>query len=160
MGKGKEFNILYLQWKIGGVVLKVMRWKEYEIAISRVIFDDPSWIFEELSEYMQVTSVKCWEQVMFATILALKSFERGTKKAKTVKGEILLRLAGTLQIDRAIMKVGVKKGENFLVVFGRDAGRVLQEFLKKSSLREIPFSDCNKEELKMLFEEAAIVDVL
>jgi len=160
LGKGKEFNILYLQWKIGGVILKVIKWEDYEIAISRVMLDDISWIFRELSEYMQVTSVECWEQVVFATILSLKSFKCGTNKAKTVKGEILLRLAGTLQIGEAITKVGAKKGENFLVVFGRDAGRVLQEFLKKNSLKEVPFSDCNREEVKMLFEEAAIVDVL
>ncbi|MBO8174345.1 MAG: KEOPS complex subunit Cgi121 [Thermococcus sp.] len=140
--------------------MKVIKWGECEIAISRIVLEDISWIFEELDENIQITSVECWEQVAFATILALKSFERGTNKAKTVKGEILLRLAGTLQIGEAITKVGAKKGENFLVAFGKNACKTLREFLKKKALKEVPFSDCDKEKVKELFEKAALVEVL
>lgn len=140
--------------------MKVIKWRGQEIAISRIILKDVSSIFEELPENMQITSVECWEQAVFATILALKSFERGTNKAKTVKGEILLRLAGTLQIGGAIKKVGAKRGENFLVAFGKNARETLKEFLEKKALEEVPFPECDREKVKELFEKAAIVEVL
>ncbi|NJE08609.1 KEOPS complex subunit Cgi121 [Thermococcus sp. M39] len=140
--------------------MRVIKWGDYEIAISKISLNDVSCIFEELGENMQVTSAECWEQVAFATILALKSFERGTNKAKTVKGEILIRLAGTLQIGEAIKKVGAKSGENFLVAFGKNAHKILEEFIKRNSLKEVPLSDCDREKIKALFEKAAIVEVL
>ena len=140
--------------------MKVIKWREYEIAISKIVLEDVSWIFEELDESIQIINVECWEQVVFATILALKSFERGTNKAKTIKGEILLRLTGTLQIGEAIKEVGAKRGENFLVAFGKDASKTLEEFLEKKALKEVPFSDCDREKVKDLFEKAAIVEVI
>jgi len=142
------------------VWLKVIKWREYEIAISKIVLEDVSWIFEELDESIQIINVECWEQVVFATILALKSFKRGTNKAKTIKGEILLRLTGTLQIGEAIKEVGAKRGENFLVAFGKDASKTLEEFLKKKALKEVPLSDCDREKVKDLFEKAAIVEVI
>ncbi|WP_324736368.1 KEOPS complex subunit Cgi121 [Thermococcus sp. SY098] len=140
--------------------MKVVKLGKHEIAISKIVLGDVSWIFEELGDNMQIANVECWEQLVFATILALKSFERGTNKAKTVKGEILLRLAGTLQIGEAIKKVGAKEGENFIVAFGQNARKTLEDFLKKNSLKEIHFVDCDVEKVKRLFEQAAIVEAL
>ena len=99
-----------------------------------------------------------WEEVAFAALLAVRSFERGTNHARTLGGELLLRLAGTLQIRDAIAKYGVKNGENYLVVFGpRDRA---EETLKELKLKELPVSDCDSEKSKEFFEKAALVEVL
>jgi len=140
--------------------MKVLNYGTIKIAIARMLLEDIADIFEILPDNVQILNIRCWEQVAFSTILALKSFERKTNKAKTIKGEILLRASGTLQIKDAIKAVGAKKGENFIVAFGDNAEKDLQEILSKIPAEEIPFNDCEKEEVKKLFEKAALVDVL
>ncbi|ALV63083.1 Uncharacterized protein ADU37_CDS13840 [Thermococcus sp. 2319x1] len=140
--------------------MKVLNYGTIKIAIARILLENTGDIFEILPDNVQILNVKCWEQVVFSTILALKSFERKTNKAKTIKGEILLRASGTLQIKDAIKAVGAKKGENFIVVFSENAEKDLQEILPKIPAEEIPFNDCEKEEVKKLLEKAALVDVL
>ncbi|RLF76969.1 hypothetical protein DRN39_05110 [Thermococci archaeon] len=140
--------------------MKLIKWDRYEIAIEKVKLKDPSGIFTKIQKDMQIVSVKCWEQLAFATISSLKAFERNTNKARTITGEILLRLAGTLQIHEAISKVGAKKGENFMVAFGEDAARNLESFIEENNLQKIPFKDCDVEKVKELIELAALVDVL
>lgn len=140
--------------------MKVINWRGIKIAITKVSLKNTSWLFNELGEGMQVASVKCWEQLAFATIVSLKSFERGTNKARTIKGEILLRLAGTIQIHEAIRQIGAKEGENFIVSFGKDADKRLRNFLIRHDLKEIPMKDCEKEKVKDLMELSAIVDVI
>ncbi|WP_175059626.1 KEOPS complex subunit Cgi121 [Thermococcus sp. 2319x1] len=140
--------------------MKVLNYGTIKIAIARILLENTGDIFEILPDNVQILNVKCWEQVVFSTILALKSFERKTNKAKTIKGEILLRASGTLQIKDAIKAVGAKKGENFIVVFSENAEKDLQKILSKIPAEEIPFNDCEKEEVKKLLEKAALVDVL
>ncbi|RLF81244.1 hypothetical protein DRN32_01380 [Thermococci archaeon] len=140
--------------------MKVLNYGTIKIAIAKIILEDTSNIFEILPNNVQILNIKCWEQAVFSTILALKSFERKTNKAKTIKGEILLRASGALQIKDAIEDVGAKKGENFILAFGEEAEKDLQEVLSKIPAEEIPFEDCEKEEVKELFEKAALIDVL
>lgn len=140
--------------------MRIIEWDKYEIAIEKVKLQDTSEIFTKIQKNMQVVSVKCWEQLAFATISSLQAFRRNTNKAKTITGEILLRLAGTLQIHEAIKRVGAKKGENFIVAFGEGAAEELESFIRKNNLQRIPFEDCNVEEVKELIELAALVDVL
>ncbi|QDA31938.1 KEOPS complex subunit Cgi121 [Thermococcus indicus] len=106
----------------------------------------------------QIVNGECWEEIAFAALLALRSFERGTNHARTLGGELLLRLAGTLQIKDAIAKHGVREGENYLVVFGsrNRAGEILAGL----NLEELPMTDCGAEKSKRFFEKAALVEVL
>lgn len=140
--------------------MKVLDCGTVKIAIAKILLENTADIFEILPDNVQILNVECWEQVVFSTILALKSFERKTNKAKTIKGEILLRASGTLQIKDAIRAVGAKSGENFIVAFGENAEKDLREVLSKIPAEKIPFKDCKKEEVKKLFEKAALVDVL
>jgi len=139
--------------------MKVLNYGTIKIAVAKILLEDTSNIFEILPNNVQILNIKCWEQAVFSAILALKSFERNTNKAKTIRGEILLRASGTLQIKDAIKAVGAKKGENFIVAFGEEAEKGLQEVLSKIPAEEIPFKNCEKEEVKKLLEKAALVDV-
>lgn len=126
--------------------------------ITKVFVQDAEKIIPLIGDDFQIVSGECWEEVAFAALLAVRSFERGTNHARTLGGELLLRLAGTLQIRDAIAKYGVKNGENYLVVFGpRD---MAEETLKELKLKELPVSDCDSEKSKEFFEKAALVEVL
>ena len=128
------------------------------VCIVRVLVNDVDRIIPYLGGQIQVVRGPCDEVVRFAAILAVRSFERGTNHAKTLGGELLLRLAGTLQIKDAIEEVGIKKGENYLVFFGgRDECR---SFMRQFNLRELPSIKCIDEEAKSFFENAALVEVL
>jgi KEOPS complex subunit Cgi121 len=124
--------------------------------IERVKINDPERVIKNVGSELQVVSVECWRAVAFATILTLRAFERGTNHAKTPGGELLLRLAGTLQIKDAIESVGVKRGLNYAVAFGERA----LERLKKLELEGAPLTDCDDEEAKTFFEKSALVEVL
>ena len=88
----------------------------------------------------------------------MPSFERETNRARTLGGELLLRLSGRLQIKDAIAERGVRDGENYLVVFGSE--KRTRELLLELDLEELPVDDCEKEKLKTFFEKAALVEVL
>ena len=140
--------------------MRVLMYNNKRIVIAKILVGNITRIFEILPNNVQILNVKCWEQVVFATVLALKSFERGTNKAKTIRGEILLRVSGTLQIKDAINLVGAKRGENFIVAFGENAERDLAEVLLKIGAKELQFTNCEKEKVKESFEQVALVDVL
>ncbi|AEH23986.1 KEOPS complex subunit Cgi121 [Pyrococcus yayanosii] len=131
---------------------------EEEICIAKIHISDPESLLEILDETMQAVSVECWEEVAFATLLALRAFKNGRAKAKTVKGEILIRLAGTPQIRDAIAKVGARRGKNYLVAFGKGACEKLKDVIQKLKLDTVPISNCAEEELKKRFEEMALVE--
>lgn len=128
------------------------------LCISKIQVDDVEKLIPYLGGNIQVVRSECWEAVAFATLLAIRAFERGTNHARTLGGELLLRLAGTLQIKDAIELVGVKKGENYLVVFGSE--EEAKEFLDGLGLKELPLTDCEREKLKTFFEKEALVEVL
>lgn len=130
-----------------------------EILITKVTVDEPSKIFEKLGDRVQIVNIPCWEHAVFGTILALKSFERGTNHARTLRGEILLRIAGTLQIKEAIKEVGARRGENYLVAVDMSSD-ALEALMRELNLREMPMDDCNPEALKKYFELSAMVEVL
>ncbi|AFL95664.1 hypothetical protein CL1_1465 [Thermococcus cleftensis] len=126
--------------------------------IARVLVKNVEKLIPKIGGDFQVVKADCWEQVAFAALLAMRSFERGTNHAKTLGGEMLLRLAGTLQIKDAIKNHGAGEGENYLVVFG--SGERAKEILAELGLEELPLIDCNKEKSKRFFEKAALVEVL
>ena len=126
--------------------------------IAKIYVEDPQALVPLLGGNVQAVKSECWEAVAFAGILALRAFERGTNRAKMPGGELLLRLAGTLQIKDAISSIGVGEGENYLIVFGEKERAV--EILEKLGLKELPVTDCTPEKVKTFFERAALVEVL
>lgn len=140
--------------------MKVIQTAGYRVCLARIQIDDVERAISKIGRQLQVVNADCWEQVAFATILALKSFGRGTNHARTVNGEILLRLAGTLQIADAIKEYGVKAGENFVVAYGEGCEKRIEELLEELKTRELPLEECQNENMKSLFEKAALVEVL
>ncbi len=128
------------------------------VCIVRVLVDEVGRIIPRLGGKIQVVRAPCDEVVRFAAVLTLRSFERGTNHAKTPGGELLLRLAGTLQIKDAIERVGVRRGENYLVFFGSE--EECMEFMREFNLKKMPPAECRREEAKTFFENAALVEVL
>lgn len=128
------------------------------VYISLVEVDDVEKLIPFLGADVQLVRAECYEQVAFAAVLALRSFQRGTNHARTPGGELLLRLAGSLQIKEAIRKHGAANGDNYLVVFG-DEGKAL-EVMERFGLREKPMPSCRGDVLKNLLEKAALVEVL
>ncbi|HII61417.1 KEOPS complex subunit Cgi121 [Pyrococcus horikoshii] len=121
--------------------------------------DDVGKVLEACDEQCQVMRTKCYEEVVFATILALKSFNSERNTAKTVRGEILLRLAGVKQIKDALKLVGASKGENFIVIFNVDNPcDKLRRLLQSLGIREIELNKCPQEELKKSLEKMAMVE--
>ncbi|ASA78035.1 KEOPS complex subunit Cgi121 [Thermococcus sp. 5-4] len=135
-----------------------MRGITEKLHITRVYVEDAEKLIPKLGGDVQIVSAECWEAVAFAALLALRSFERGTNHARTLGGELLIRLAGTLQIKDAIAQNGIKNGENYLVVFGTQE-RAL-EVLRELGLNELPLTGCDEEKVKTFFEKAALAEVL
>jgi len=129
-----------------------------KLHITKVYVEDAEKLIPKLGGDVQIVSAECWEAVAFAALLALRSFERGTNHARTLGGELLIRLAGTLQIKDAIAQNGIKNGENYLVVFGTRE-RAL-ELLREFGLNELPLTGCDEEKVKTFFEKAALAEVL
>jgi len=129
-----------------------------KVFIARVLVRDSSEVLPHIGGKVQLVSPDCWRVVAFASLLALRAFERGTNHAKTPGGELLLRLAGTLQIKDAIREVGLREGPNYLVVFG-DEGSA-KATLEELGLEELPMEDCPDETAKTFFEKSALVEVL
>ncbi len=128
------------------------------VCIVRVLVEDVEPIIPQLGGRIQIVRAPCNEVVMFAAILTLRSFERGTNHAKTLGGELLLRLAGTLQIKDAIREVGIRQGDNYLVFFG--SREECTEFMRGFNLKELPSIECAGDNMKTFFENAALVEVL
>lgn len=128
------------------------------IQIARVEVRNVDKVINHLGSTVQLVSVECWRAVAFAAVLAERSMERKTNHAKTIGGELLLRLAGTHQIKEAIKKIGVKTGYNYLVFFGgREEAKA---FIDKLELREVELKECPDDKLKKLFEKSALVEIL
>ncbi|WP_461865692.1 KEOPS complex subunit Cgi121 [Thermococcus sp.] len=140
--------------------MKVLKTEKHTLCIAKIKIDNPNEVIPIIGGNLQILYAKCWEHVVFATLLALRAFERGTNHAKMVNGEILLRLAGTLQINEAIKEHGVRAGENFVVVYGDRCKEELMKLLNELKLKELPLGECKDENLKSLFEKAALVEVL
>jgi len=128
------------------------------VFITRVSVQNVEEIVPYLGADVQLVNIPCWKAVAFASLLAIRAFERGTNHAKTLGGELLLRLAGVLQIRDAIREVGAKPGENYLVVFGGEAKA--REILNKLGLKELPLDECPDGIVKTFFEKSALVEVL
>ena len=126
------------------------------VYMARVKVDDPDKVVDHLGGDLQMVSVECWKPVAFAALLARRAFERRTNHAKTLGGEFLLRLAGTLQIREAIASVGLKPGPNYAVAFSEGG----LEKLRRLELEELEPIDCDEATAKTFFEKAALVEVL
>ena len=127
-----------------------------DVYIVRVKVEKPKEIVDYLGADLQMVSVECWKPVAFAAILTERSFGRGTNHAKTLGGEFLLRLAGTLQIREAIASVGLKPGPNYAVAFNEGG----LEKLKRLNLEELELLECDEDTAKTFFEKSALVEVL
>ncbi|ASJ07884.1 hypothetical protein A3L11_01060 [Thermococcus siculi] len=128
------------------------------LQVAKVLVKNSEEIIPKIRGDFQIVRAECWEEVAFAALLSLRAFERGTNHARTLGGELLLRLSGKLQIKDAIAEWGIRDGENYLVVFGdRERARNL---IMELGLEELPVNGCEKEKLKTSFEKAALVEVL
>ncbi len=128
------------------------------IVVGTVNVENPERLIKSLGGNVQVVRAPCYEIVVHAAVLAKRAFERGTNRAKTLGGEFLLRLAGTLQIREAIKDYGVARGLNYLVVFG--GMNEAEAFLKEHGLEQGEAVHCSKEVSKSLFEKSALTEVL
>ncbi|NJE85069.1 KEOPS complex subunit Cgi121 [Thermococcus sp. CX2] len=126
--------------------------------IAKVHVKNADELIPKLGGDFQIVYTECWEAAAFAALLAIRSFERGRNHARTLSGELLLRLAGTLQIKDAIAQHGVRNGENYLIVFGNRSR--MEAIIRELGLKELPMDDCDKEKVKTFFEKAALVEVL
>lgn len=119
------------------------------------------------------------KHLLFAIEKAISSFERGANIAGELSKEIMLYVAGTRQINRA-MRIGVHAGWNNIAIVaigdapelsgfgGITPGQVLQyDITKKDALMDI--FNITKEELEavgdekipeLVLERVALVDVL
>lgn len=128
------------------------------VIVKRVMVHDVDEIIPYLGDRFQLVSGECIEEVLFAAVISLRAFERGTNRAKTLGGEILLRLAGTHQIKEAIKLRGAATGPRYLVVFGSEEDA--EEFIGRFHLEELEPEHCDGERLKPLMEKAALVEAL
>lgn len=129
--------------------------KEFEITAVEV--EDVEEVIPLIGGNVQIVSAPCYEAVVYAALLTVRAFERGTNHAKTLGGELLLRLSGRLQIKDAIRENGVKVGLNYLVVFGNGH---LESKLQELGLRKAEPVHCDPGELKPLMEKSALVEAL
>ncbi len=122
--------------------------------VFKVYVEDPTRVIPLLGPNFQIVRARCIEEVLHAAVLSRRAFERGTNHARTLGGELLMRLAGTIQISEAIEKVGVSKGVNYAVLFDDRSVKgpftVIQD--NKPCYESV-------EELKMSFERMALVEV-
>ncbi|WP_297486886.1 KEOPS complex subunit Cgi121 [Thermococcus sp.] len=128
----------------------------YGVEVLPVVIEDPGGLVNDVGGSLQIVRAACIEAVVHAAVLSVRAFERSTNRAKTPGGELLLRLAGTLQIRDAIREVGLAKGPGYLVVFGGSA----EEARRRLGLRPWEGEHCPGEKLKPLLERAAMVEVL
>ncbi|AAL80647.1 hypothetical protein PFDSM3638_02610 [Pyrococcus furiosus DSM 3638] len=139
-----------------------IRTKVGEICISKVWLTDEqiNKLFDRFKGDYQVVNAECADKVIFATIIAIKAVKEGRSIAKTVPGEILVRLSGNRQIKEAIKKVGAKEGENYIVTFGENASALLQKILSTLEIKELELERCDLEYAKKAFEDIAIIEAL
>ncbi|MDI3474309.1 MAG: hypothetical protein PWQ79_328 [Thermococcaceae archaeon] len=135
-----------------------MKSESMKFTVKSVLVDDPKKLIPLIGGNVQLVTAECIEEVIFAALLAIRAFKRGTNHAKTYGGELLLRLAGTNQIKVAIEKNGVKRGLNYLICF--ETPEQCSKFLLKTGLVEVTPPKCNKENLKALMEKSALVETL
>jgi len=128
------------------------------IVVGAVKVENPEQLIKSLGRNVQVVRAPCYEAVVHAAVLAKRAFERGTNHAKTLGGEFLLRLTGTLQIREAIKDHGVARGLNYLVVFG--GMKEAEAFLEEHGLELEKAGHCSKDVSKSLFEKSALTEVL
>ena len=129
-----------------------------EIVVKRVMVNEVEKLIPHLGGRVQLVSGECIEEVLFAALISMRAFERGTNRAKTLGGELLLRLEGTHQIREAIKLRGAGNGPRYLVVFGSEEDA--ERFVRKFGLEELEPEHCDKDVLKPLMEKAALVEAL
>ena len=89
----------------------------------------------------------------------LEAASNGTLLAKTPEMDLLLRIAGTTQIARAIDKVGARAGEkNVLIVAGRGSAEALDGHPAAGRLKPLPAGRLGPRELTRV-ESAALLNV-
>ncbi|MGP8125160.1 MAG: KEOPS complex subunit Cgi121 [Nitrososphaerales archaeon] len=79
--------------------------------------------------------------------------------ARKPEVDLLLRLAGTTQISRAIERIGAKKGKPFLLVVAGSARRLSRMSWAELGGKELAKRDLSLDELDMI-EMAALLNVV
>ncbi len=150
---GKGFNLFKSEVFGCGMVVDIEG-----IVVKRVMVHDVEKVMPSLGGRFQLVSADCVEEVLFAALMTLRAFERGTNHAKTFGGELLLRLAGTHQIREAIKLRGADNGPRYLVVFASEDET--REFMQRFALKELEPEHCEGGKLKPMMERAALVEAL
>jgi tRNA threonylcarbamoyladenosine modification (KEOPS) complex Cgi121 subunit len=104
--------------------IQVENYTVYIMGFRECCVEDPASFIRMLREIckpaeIQVLRADCilnLEHIRFAIFYALKSIEKSVNIAKTLPLEILLKIAAEDQIDEALSKVGLKKGEQDIVI--------------------------------------------
>ena len=82
----------------------------------------------------------------------------GSPLARKPEVDLLMRLGGTSQIARAIQKVGVKPGHDFLLVVAGDEDEILGlESKEAAKWRRLQRRELDREDLRRI-ERAALLD--
>jgi len=124
--------------------------------VERVEIESVDSLIPLLGDKLQATSEECFREVVFAALLSLRSFSRGTNRAKSLGGEFILRIAGSKQISESIKKKGLKVGFNYLVFFGDK--KEFMNILQKADLKTVELKKCKDAEIKKKFEKSAILE--
>jgi tRNA threonylcarbamoyladenosine modification (KEOPS) complex Cgi121 subunit len=104
--------------------IQIENYTVYILGFRRYYVEDPASLIGILREVckpaeIQVLRADCilnLEHIQFAILYALKSIKKSVNIAKTLPLEILLKIAAEDQIDEALSKVGLKKGEQDIVI--------------------------------------------
>ena len=98
----------------------------------------------------------------FVEMIAAQTIRaKGTENllAKKPEVDLLLRLAGTTQISRAIEQIGAKKGKPFLLVIAGPGRRLASLNLDELGGSELEKRDLSSDELDRI-EQAALLNAL
>jgi tRNA threonylcarbamoyladenosine modification (KEOPS) complex Cgi121 subunit len=98
----------------------------------------------------------------FVEMIAAQTIRaKGTENllAKKPEVDLLLRLAGTTQISRAIEQIGAKKGKPFLLVIAGPGRRLASLDLDELGGSELEKRDLSSDELDRI-EQAALLNAL
>jgi tRNA threonylcarbamoyladenosine modification (KEOPS) complex Cgi121 subunit len=98
----------------------------------------------------------------FVEMIAAQTLRaKGTQNllAKKPEVDLLLRLAGTAQISRAIKQIGAKKGRSFLLVIAGPERGLASLSMKELGGSELEKHDLSSDELDRI-EQAALLNAL
>ena len=126
---------------------------------------DPGYVRKEVEAKMpgsivQTVRADAATNAFFVEMIAAQTLSaNGTQSllAKKPEVDLLLRLAGTTQISRAIEKMGAKKGESFLLVIAGPSRELAGLSAKELGGSELERRELSSDELDRI-EQAALLN--